>query len=180
MNIPLQIISGDTVSWRDGAVRLPDGSLISSADFSLVYCIAGASLEEPIKLAGIPDGEGWAFSLPESDSKKLVAGDYWWQATVAGCGRRVTVATGNLSALPSLDDSKNYDGRTIAQKALAEAELALATYRATNGMTKRYSIGTRSIEFTTIQEILEEINYWRSRVERERAGRRRRYVRFAG
>ena len=79
------------------------------------------------------------------------------------------------------------DSRSLAERALADAEAALADFRVNNGMKKKYAIGSRSIEFADSAGIIAEIQYWRQRVELEkvnasiaggRGNPRRRYARF--
>lgn len=67
-----------------------------------------------------------------------------------------------------------YDGRSMAQKALDDCRAAFATFSSTRGTQRRYKIGEREMEFNTAAEIIKQIQYWESEVNREdrKAGKR--------
>jgi hypothetical protein len=102
-----------------------------------------------------------------------------WAAYVTKAGERYTVETGEVEILPDPAVSgAPLDMRNQARKALDELNAARATWVATGGRVKRYSIAGRDIEYKDAAEIDMEINYWTKQVGEEQtsadleAGRR--------
>lgn len=170
MNIPSTLRVGDTTSWND-APLLVDGVRVDSSMYTLKHIIAGPTA--PVTLVATADGSGWSTKLTIEQADALVAGEYSWQAVIETTGERITVGSGQLTVLPNLADAVlGFDGRTLAEKALADAEKALANYRENGGKIKSYTIGMRAMTFADSAQILQEINYWKSRVSHEKAQQR--------
>lgn len=170
MNIPSTLRVGDTTSWRDEPVLI-DGVRVDSSMYTLTHVLAGPSL--PLTLTATADNGGWKTKLTVEQANALVAGEYSWQAVLTTTGERITVGSGQLTVLPNLASAASgFDGRTLAEKALADAEAALANYRATGGKIKSYTIGMRAMTFMDSSSILQEINYWKNRVSHEKAQQR--------
>ena len=74
-----------------------------------------------------------------------------------------TDCIGQIHVAPSID-SENYDPRTQAQKCLEQAEAALSDYSTGRARVKSYTIGTRSLTFNSLQELIDLVNYWRKQV----------------
>ncbi|MBK9704785.1 MAG: hypothetical protein IPO75_15825 [Betaproteobacteria bacterium] len=74
-----------------------------------------------------------------------------------------------MTLLPNLALATAYDGRSVAEKALDDANAALASFQSSGGRVKRYSIGGREMEFDNGGDILKLVSYWRIEVKRERA-----------
>jgi hypothetical protein len=83
------------------------------------------------------------------------------------------VARGEISVAQDLAGihSPGFDGRSSAEKALNDAELALANLTSSGKKTKKYTIGTRQAEYYTAAELIQAISYWRIRVTNERAAK---------
>ena len=170
MNIPSTLRVGDTTSWRDEPL-LVDGVRVDSSMYTLKHILVGPSA--PLTLTAVEDGGGWKTQLTVVQADALVAGEYSWQAVIETAGERLTVGNGQLSVLPNLANAaQGFDGRTVAEKALADAEAALANYRANGGKIKSYTIGMRAMTFADSSQILQEINYWKTRVSHEKAQQR--------
>lgn len=170
MNIPSTLRVGDTTSWNDEPL-LVDGVRVDSSMYTLKHIIAGSNT--PLTLTAVSDAAGWKTKLTLEQANALVAGDYSWQAVIETTGERLTVGSGLLTVLPNLADvAQGFDGRTLAEKALADAEAALANYRANGGKIKSYTIGMRAMTFADSSQILAEINYWKNRVSHEKAQQR--------
>jgi hypothetical protein len=84
----------------------------------------------------------------------------------AATARSHTVLTGAIRLLadPRVS-SAPLDLRTDAEIALAAAESALASWTPT---TRSYTIGNRSMTFSSTTEILPVIGYWKAQVQREK------------
>lgn len=166
MNIPESFRAGDTSQWIDPPISI-NGVTYGSSDYALSYIIAGPVA--PITLTATADGAGWKTSIGLVESEQIVAGSYAWQAVLTSATQRITVASGRLTVNANLAEAiAGFDPRSIAEKALAEAEAALAQYHATGGKVKEYVIGQRSMKFADSTQILQEISYWRTEVAKER------------
>lgn len=170
MNIPSTLRVGDTTSWRDEPLLI-DNARVDSSMYTLKHILAGPTA--PVTLTATADGTGWKTQLTITQADALVAGEYSWQAIIETVNERITVGSGQLTVLPNLASAaQGFDGRTLAEKALADAEAALANYRATGGKIKSYTIGMRAMTFMDSSSILQEINYWKLRVSHEKAQQR--------
>lgn len=166
MNIPESFRAGDTCQWIDQPITI-NGTTYGSSAYGLAYIIAGPV--EPITLTGSAQGSGWKTTIGLTEAESFSAGSYAWQAVLTSTTERITVASGRLTVEANLADAiAGYDPRSIAEKALAEAEAALAQYHATGGKVKEYVIGQRSMKFADSTQILQEISYWRTEVAKER------------
>lgn len=166
MNIPESFRAGDTCQWTDRPILI-NGTIYDSREFDLSYIIAGPVA--PITLEAVPSDDGWKTTIGLTETESFTAGSYAWQAVLTSAAVRITVASGRLTVEANLADAiAGYDPRSIAEKALAEAEAALAQYHATGGKVKEYVIGQRSMKFADSTQILQEISYWRSEVAKER------------
>lgn len=156
------LICGDSLNFT---VSLDD---YSAADgWVLTYALRGLS---KIDLIATSVGTDFQVQADASTTASWLPGRYNWVSYVSKSGQRYTVDQGVLTISPDLSQAiAGYDGRSVAEKALADAESALATFRSTRGRTKRYTIGTRTMEFDSVTEVLEEISYWRMRVNNEQA-----------
>ncbi|MCP3653334.1 MAG: hypothetical protein GY734_08285 [Herbaspirillum sp.] len=186
MNIPTELTAGDSLQWKEPALAVR-GTDYSSAAWTLQFALRGPT---KLDLPGAADGSGgWAFALTAAASQGLQAGPYWWQAVLTKGAERVTAGSGQVQVLANLAaiTADGFDGRSMAQRALADAEKALADLTGSGQKTKKYAIGPRNAEYFTAAELIEAVNYWRGRVLREKEERaaatggpnpRNYYVRF--
>jgi hypothetical protein len=166
-----QIIAGDTLDFVDQVPDYPatDGwtlKYLLAAQFvapvqASVTLTATTYLTTDYRVQAVPTvTELWA------------PGVYTWTRWVEKVGARQSLGEGRLevranpATLP-----QGYDGRSVAERALAEAEAALANFQATGGRIKSYSIAGRSMEFDAAGEFLTVISYWRREVMTERASK---------
>lgn len=165
MNIPSNLTAGDSAHWDDEAFVF-NGVRYDSAVYSLAYYLRGP---KQLTVNAVANGEGWRSSISAVDAAGLTAGTYWWAAIITGGGERLTVGSGQLPVLTDLSSvsADGYDGRTAAEKALTDAEAALADLTASGKRVKKYTIGSRNAEYYTAAELLIAINYWRMRVTNE-------------
>lgn len=169
MNIPAQWRAGDSATWTDYPFTDSDAVRFDASAYTLKYQISGVSA---LQLTGTASGPNWAFSLTTAASAALKAGTYWWTAQVFASAVRVTVAEGQVQVLADLTVAgANYDGRTTAEKALAQWEAA-ASALSVGGITKSYTIGNRQMTYHDLSMVHEMIDYWRARVNAENGGRR--------
>lgn len=185
MNIFSQIQQGDSATWDDDALAL-NGVTYTSASHTLKYELRGPG--SPLTLTATARGSGWTTGLTPVQSAALTPGTWWWAALLSATGVRITAGQGEFIVTPDMAAAAAaFDGRTTAEAALAAAEAALASFTASNGKIKKYTIGSRSMEFATVPEILGVISYWKARVLTEQSAKstaqglgdpRRLFVRF--
>lgn len=165
MNIPTQLTAGDSAQWHDDSVIL-NGMRYESGSYALTYELRGPT---QLSLQAAADGNGWTTSLSLDQSQSLQAGTYWWSARASFNAERITIGTGQLQVQTDLFElsAGTYDGRTPAQKALSDAEAALADLSASGNRVKRYAIGDRNAEYYSAADLLVAINFWRLKVVNE-------------
>ena len=85
----------------------------------------------------------------------------------------ISVFLSSFEIMPAIED-ETFDPRTEAQRCLDQARSALSKFIASGGRVKRYTIGSRTIEYSTITELQKVIDYYLEQVyleECRRAGR---------
>jgi len=168
MNIFNSLTAGDSSTWYDGPPvhRACDDPFIS-ADWTLTYQLRGPS---QLTLVAMPEGEGWRTSLSTSDSATLAAGLYTCVAQLSRDDERRTIGRTAVTILadPAAVDAP-IDARSVAVKALADCEAALASFKSSGGKVKSYTIGSRTTEFHSLTELMQLQEFWQRRVNREKA-----------
>lgn len=163
MNIFSTLPAGDSTSWHDDSLLLPDGRSADSSVWTLRYYLRGPG---SVDVTAAADGSGWKSSLSASATAALGAGTYAWTAVVTNAAlEHITVGTGQLTIAPNLTGSlPNFDPLTPAQRALANCEAAMATFNATGGKVKKYTIAGREMEFQTISDLMTLHSFWKAKV----------------
>lgn len=169
--IPANLTAGDSATWSDSPFPADDGTRMDSGKYALKYELRGAAA--PVTLNSVVDGTGWKTTISTVASAVLTPGVWFWAAILTASGERITAARGEITIAQDLAaiTSQSFDGRSTAEKALADAELALANLTASGKKTKKYTIGTRNAEYYTAAELIQAISYWRIRVGNERAAK---------
>lgn len=141
---PISFTKGDSLSWCKMLSDYPASS------WALTYYIRGtASLD----VVATSDGDTHVVSLTTAQTATLDAGDYWWQAKASKGADIVTVASGQFTVFPSLNDTvAGHDGRSHVKRTLDALE-AMIEKRATLDQ-QSYSINGRSLSRMTMDEIL--------------------------
>jgi hypothetical protein len=167
MGLPDNLQSGDTITWRDDSwVEPVSGIVCDSGSYTLSTTIASA-VGTPIIVAGVPSGTGWVSTLAAAQNS-LTPGLAWYQSVLTGNGNRFTLSKGQIQVLSDVTAQTGaYDGRTTAEKALADAEAALANLTASGQKVGQYTIGSRSAKYYTPAELVQAIGYWKVRVFNE-------------
>lgn len=175
MNIFSKLYAGDSASWHDDP-RTIGGVRYSSADWILTYELRGPTV---LTLLAVADSDGWLTSITPEQSAGLPAGSYLWGAFLSQPGERKTAATGAIVVQADLTAVvAPIDARTVAEKALADCEAALASFKSSGGKVKSYTIGSRQTEFHSLQDLMAVRRFWARRVQAERGESRRLLVRF--
>lgn len=164
MNIISTLTAGDSANWTDDPWVAPQSKQrLTSADWTLTYQLRGPS---PLSLTAVADGDGWRTSIATTDSGDLAPGTYVWASYLSKDGERLTTGTGSLIITADLAlMATPFDARTLAERALADCETALASY----SKTKKYMIGSRQAEYYDPAQLMVLRDFWQKRVNKERA-----------
>ncbi|KQV51350.1 hypothetical protein [Duganella sp. Root336D2] len=168
MKIFSVLTAGDSANWLEPPLKRRDHiePLISAA-WTLTYELRGPS---SLTLAGVPDGDGWRVKVSPTDSAALEPGAYTAVMQIVRPDERLTVGRTNVTVMPDpLKITAPIDARSIAEKALADCEAALASFSGSNGKIKSYTIGGRSTEFQSLADIMSLRNFWSRQVRLARA-----------
>ncbi|QOR55228.1 MAG: hypothetical protein SHS37scaffold296_45 [Burkholderiales phage 68_11] len=165
MNIFDTLPAGDSASWTDAAVTLPDGRVATSASWTLTYYLRGPAALDLVATADSSSPGNWKTALSAAASTALGAGLYRWSAAVAAGSERLTVGSGQLTLTDNLATVvAGADARSAAQKALADCEAAMATFNKTGGKVRKYDIAGRSMEFQSLTELMQLHAFWKGKV----------------
>jgi hypothetical protein len=161
--IPKIFRQGDSLQWVDVPFTDVNGIRYDSSGYTLKYTLAGPSA--PLVLTATANGSSWQTNLTTTASAALAPGLYSWTAQAFATGVRVTLSEGEITVEPDLAlAGANYDGRSVAEAALAAAESALAQFQASGGRMREYTIGGRHMVFQSDADLLKVVQYWRARV----------------
>lgn len=169
-----QIIAGDTLDFVDAVPGYP-----ATDGWTLKYRLAPrftSPSQTPIDLiATTYQTTDYRVQAAPATTAAWKAGVYTWARWVEKSGARQSLGTGELQmqADPS-QLAAGADLRTDAERALTDAQTALANFQATGGRVKSYAIAGRSMEFDSAGDILKLVTYWQAEVARERAARAKR------
>jgi hypothetical protein len=123
----------------------------------------------PIDLSATATGDDHRTTATAATTATWTAGIYAWVSWAEKGTEKQPVDAGEITVKANPLTATSYDTRSTAQKALADAEAALANFQATGGRVKSYSIGGRSMEFDDAAGLLRLVSYWKKEVARELA-----------
>jgi hypothetical protein len=156
LNIPAQIIIGDTVTWLTddlaGLDPLTGLSTTYTNDlYTLSWALRGAVA---LSLTAVASGTGYRTTITSVQSTTLTAGNYFWQAFVTKAGDRVTIGSGQSQVVSNLAVGTDaYDGRLEVEKML-DAVTAAIQARLTGGAVLKYQIKGRDLERDPIPDLI--------------------------
>lgn len=166
-----QIIVGDTLDFVD---QVPDYP--ATDGWTLKYLLA-ARFTTPTQASITLTATTYLttdYRIQEAPATTVTwaPGVYTWSRWVEKSGQRQSLGTGEieLQADPTTLP-QGTDLRTQAERALADAQTALANFQATGGRVKRYAIAGREMEFDDAGAIITLVNYWQIQVTREKAAK---------
>ena len=165
MNIFASLPAGDSATWLDDPISLPDGRSADATGWTLKYYLRGPS---SLDLTALVSSKSWSTTLAATSSATLTPGSYAWTAIITSGSERITVGTGQFTITPDLTQQVGiYDPRSDAQKALASCEAAMSTFNATGGKVRKYQIAGREMEFQSIGDLMTLHSFWKAKVHRE-------------
>ena len=161
------IIVGDTL---DFTVGVPNRS--ADEGWTLKYRLIPRVSGTAISFSSTADGSLHNVNVPAATTAEWEAGTYSWLSYVENVGGdSFSLLTGSVTLLPDprVTDAP-LDLRSAAQVALDQAESAMAAWTPT---TRRYRIGDREMEFSSREDIVPVIDYWKLKVQREQRAARK-------
>ena len=160
---PRVIVSGDRVQWK----RTDLGTDYPNSAYSLKYSsrLEGTG-STTVDVASADSGDDFLMTITSSASASISTGVYHWQLYVIrdSDSERLTLDAGTWEVKPNLD-ANTADPRSHA-KIVLEAVEAVIEGRASKDQ-ESYSIAGRSLSRTSIPDLLELRNHYRSIVIRE-------------
>ena len=163
---PTTIRAGDGVQWRRS---LPEH--LATDGWVLKYRVLRA-VPPHRDITAAADGADHLVSLSATTTAAWQAG----RATLVGwaekaaTGERETLLQQSMDVLPDLTAATSLDGRTAAQRRLADAEAALSAYLAGGqGHVAEYVINGRRMVFREARELQDLVDGARRDVARENA-----------
>jgi len=158
------LVAGDSLNFLTAGGAYP-----ASAGWVLKYRLvprtAGGT---PIDITAAAEGDDHRVAVAASTTANWSPDVYTWASWVEKAGEVYTVDGGQIEVKRNPRDMPaGFDGRTDARKALEQAKAAFATYSASAGKTRQYTIGGRQMVFNSPADIIKVIRYWEAEVEKE-------------
>lgn len=169
MSEPTALRAGDPWSWQRDDLT----GTYPATEWGLSYWFKNAA--GGFEIAAAADGEAFSVGQSSDATQAIAAGSYAWQARVTNLGDsgiRHVIDSGSLTVLPNLFVgvvTDPLDARTMAQKAYDDARAALASFQATKGRIKAYTIAGRSMEFDSSADLVSIVKFWENEVTKEAA-----------
>ena len=161
---PTTLRAGDSAAWIESLPATPasDGWTLRLR----FLWAAGAA----VTVTAVPSGSDYSLTLSATQTSSWQAGSATRIAWVERGSERITIDQSLVTILPDLSAATTFDGRSQAQKGLADARAAMAAYVA-NGQihVAEYDIAGRRMKFRAAAEIAELISWYEREVSRERA-----------
>lgn len=161
--VPAALQAGDTISWRR---VLPDYP--ASQGWVLHYRLVNPAGH--IDIAATADGDDHLVTVGAVTSASYAPGDYTAVEYVVNGADRTTTGQTALSIKPDIPSmGAGFDGRTQAQRALADLRAALSRWLSSQGHVQEYEIAGRRMRFASVGEIRSRIALAEAEVTREQA-----------
>jgi hypothetical protein len=162
---PTTIIAGDTLRWQ-----IALGDYLATDGWTLNYALRNAMSHYDI--VSTASGADHLIEVNASDTATWAPGVYNWTAYVESVSERFTVRRGTFTVTADPANPVPQEFRTQAAKAVDDLKTALATFKATGGRVKRYSIAGRDIEFESLGEMMKLLSMWQRELANEEAAAR--------
>ncbi|HRQ47779.1 MAG TPA: hypothetical protein PK725_12570 [Rhodocyclaceae bacterium] len=168
MSTPTQIRAGDSASWTESLPDYPP-----AAGWQLTVRILWPTASA-YAVAAVEEAGDYRVTIPATATEAWTAGRATLvrvlTRTVGEDEERVTLAPVVLHVQPNLATVAQLDGRTDAERALADAEAALAAYLASGRLhVAGYTINGRQMTFRSADELRAIIEHYKREVTAERA-----------
>lgn len=161
---PTVLRAGDDVTWRRD---LPEN--LPADGWVLKYRVLWAA-PPSVLITSTSSGTGHLVSLGGTATASWQSGKATLIGWVEKTGSRVTLLQQPIEVLPDLTAATSLDGRSAAQRRLADAEAALGAYLAGGkGHVAEYQIAGRKMVFRSAKELQDIVDAARRDVARENA-----------
>jgi len=155
-----ELIAGDTLDFPDSVPEYPPAD-----GWTLKYRLVPrftTPVQAPIDITASTSGTDYRVQAAAGITVSWTPGAYTWARWVEKAGP-IRQSLGEGQIVVKTDPSaavQGYDGRSQARKAVDDLQAAMATFNATSGRVKSYSIGSRQMTFETSAEILTLLDFW--------------------
>jgi hypothetical protein len=164
MEQPSTFRAGDSVAWSVSLAAYP-----ASAGWTLRYRLLFPSGTVQT-IASTAAGDDFNVTQSAADTADWTPGTATLVKIVDKAAESYTLAADLVTVLPDLRVATTHDGRTPNEKALADAEAALAAYVAAGQMhVEGYEIAGRTMTFRTLADITALIDHYKFLVARDNA-----------
>lgn len=177
MRVPTKIAAGDSPSWHDDPLMLPDQTPATPLTHALSFSFRGPIAGAKVDVNAVIDGGGWKTTLMAAQtsawSQSMAVVIWFWQAymtAIAGAARTL-VSEGQVRVAPNLNaltGTAAFDGRSQTEQDLAAIQAAIRT-RIGGGLVQDYSIGNRNLRREPMTALLELESRYKRLVAREHA-----------
>lgn len=166
MSAPSQIRAGDSVAWSETLTDYP-----ASAGWVLKYRILYRSGSgTAIAFEATADGDDHAVALAAATTAAYAAGAATLVRYVEKGVDKVTLGTQAIEILPDVTVAATLDTRTQNERALADAEAALADHlESGRAHVQSYTIAGRTMAFRAVDELRALIEHYQRLVAADRA-----------
>lgn len=156
-----ELIAGDSLNFLTTLAAYPAPTWVLK--FRLVPRTAA---NPAIALTAVAEGVDHRVTSAATTTANWVADSYSWTSWVERGAEVYSVESGQIVVRANPRTvAAGYDGRSQAEKALADAKTAFSAWTPTQ---RRYRIGDREMEFTAKAEIVGVVSFWEIQVKRER------------
>lgn len=168
VSLPSTLRAGDSAGWVVSYADYP-----ASAGWQLHYRLLWPS-GPAVTFDAAAQGDDHAVALTGDTTADWQAGAatlVWWVTRDDdGTLTRHTLGQQAVSILPDLTAATTHDGRSLNERALADAEAALAAHMASGrAHVEEYEVAGRRMKFRSADELRDLINYYKREVATERA-----------
>jgi hypothetical protein len=183
MTVSQRLIAGDTLSFTTPAPTGEGGVVYRPGDgWALAYRLVLRNTATAISLtATAEDDDTFRIAVAAATTASWTPGLYDAAAWVTLGADTYTVepAFSEAEILPNPRTAVSFDGRTVAAKALADAEAALAALMSADHSASgviEVAVGDRRTRYGSVEEaragLVRAINFWQARVAAETARNR--------
>jgi hypothetical protein len=163
------VTAGDTWAWKRNLADFP-----ASDGWTLKYRFRHQT-NAGFEIVATASGLDYLVSVPGSTTTAYTKGNYVGDGWVEKAAEKYTIWHGTLSVDPDFRAtaaSGVLDARTTSCQMYDQLMAAYQTYTATNGGIQSYTIGDRTLTYTSPADFLKDISYWEIRCKNEQAADR--------
>jgi hypothetical protein len=163
-----ELIAGDTLDFLDSVPEYQPAD-----GWTLKYRLVPrftTPVQAPIDITASTSGSDYRVQAAAAITATWTAGYYTWARWVEKAGPiRQSLGDGQILVIGDpAAAAAGYDGRSQAAKAVDDIKAAMATFSASNGTIKSYSIGNRQVTYRDKAEMITDLDFWQRQLNAER------------